>query len=145
MWLTSFNFLGLSLDKIMELKNLANNNDLFDALKKQKRKEKQQNLKKKDSKSTEGPKTKSPSVFDFINKLRPTKGRFVIILTGSTRQYADASMLLYITLEVKTISAKICEVFAVTMYCMSLYYTNVVCRYCLEIVLVCTNVSVKLY
>lgn len=65
---------GLSLDKIMELKNLANNNNLFDALKKQKRKQKQQNLNKKDSKSTEGPKTKSPSVFDFINnKLRPKK------------------------------------------------------------------------
>lgn len=76
-------FLGLSLDKIMELKNLADNNDLFDALKKQKRKQKQQSSTKKDSKLTEGPKTKSPSVFDFINKLRPTKGGFVILLTGS--------------------------------------------------------------
>lgn len=64
---------GITLDKIMELKSMANNDDLFNAMKKQKRKNKQQNHKK--SEATNNHKTSSPSVFNFINsKLHQSKG-----------------------------------------------------------------------
>jgi len=117
-----FNILGLSLDKIMELKNLANNNDLFEALKKQTRKQKQMNLNKKVSKVTERPKTETPSVFDFINnKLRPKKGKFVVLLTGGSLM---PSCHFIVAFEVYTGSTKICEAFGCYLHpccgCVSL-------------------------
>lgn len=57
----------------MELKSVANNDDLFNAMKKQKRKNKQQNRKK--SEATINHKTSSPSLFNFINsQLHQSKG-----------------------------------------------------------------------
>ena len=61
---------GKSLDKIMELKERAGNQDLYDVMKKRKRKRKTQPA------NTQQPAKRKPkSVFDFINrKLGKTKG-----------------------------------------------------------------------
>ncbi|KAJ8300599.1 hypothetical protein KUTeg_022118 [Tegillarca granosa] len=57
--------LGKSLDKIMELKELAGEQDLFDVMKRLEKKKKQQE--KKEAKKSQKPKEKI-NVFDFINK-----------------------------------------------------------------------------
>ena len=56
-------FAGKSLDKIMELKEIAGDRDLYDVMKKQKKKHK---TGAKTSKGKDRP--KCGSVFDFINK-----------------------------------------------------------------------------
>lgn len=56
---------GKSLDKIMELKELAGEQDLFDVMKRLEKKKKQQE--KKEAKKSQKPKEKI-NVFDFINK-----------------------------------------------------------------------------
>jgi len=57
--------LGKSLDKIMELKQIAGDQDLYDVLKKQKRKQKK--VEKAAAESYEKNVNKH-TVFDFINK-----------------------------------------------------------------------------
>ncbi|XP_071097176.1 zinc finger CCCH-type with G patch domain-containing protein-like [Haliotis cracherodii] len=64
---------GKSLDKIMELKEIAGDQDLFDALKKLKRKKRKEE--KKAAAGTPVVRETPPNVFDFINKkLRGKKG-----------------------------------------------------------------------
>ncbi|XP_067662234.1 zinc finger CCCH-type with G patch domain-containing protein-like isoform X1 [Haliotis asinina] len=64
---------GKSLDKIMELKEIAGDQDLFDALKKLKRKKRKEE--RKAASSNPVVRDTPPNVFDFINKkLRGKKG-----------------------------------------------------------------------